>query len=194
MEIFFVEGKLVAPTAQILLISPFKEIWERDATPEKKVGYAEFAYIEFMTSIKKNNPYRGYHGKVKSTKIRSQVVQLEDWEPDVLVQEAIEVIKEFLTEGSEYYRFYISAKLSLQKMEDFFNTFDMTQVNERTGNPIYKPKDITGALKDTLGAMQTLSAVKKHVDEDSYESVKKKAGKKISVFADTDSIPEEEEY
>jgi len=58
--LFTVTEKTVFPNAETLLISPFKDIWERDKTKQKIYALEELAYIEFMTSMKKSNPYRQY--------------------------------------------------------------------------------------------------------------------------------------
>ncbi len=58
--LFKIEGKKVYPNTETLLVSPFKEIWERDKSLDKEKAIQEFAYIEFSTSMLKSNPYREY--------------------------------------------------------------------------------------------------------------------------------------
>ena len=58
--LFQVTDRAVFPNPETLLISPFKDIWERDESTNKTVAIQEFAYIEFMTSMLKSNPYRQY--------------------------------------------------------------------------------------------------------------------------------------
>ena len=45
--LFKVEGKTVYPNDEVLLISPFKEIWERDKSKGKDVARQEFSYIVY---------------------------------------------------------------------------------------------------------------------------------------------------
>ena len=56
--LFQINGRAVFPNAETILISPFKDIWERDLSKNKENAIQEFAYIEFMTSMLKSNPYR----------------------------------------------------------------------------------------------------------------------------------------
>ena len=51
--LFTIESKIVKPYTETLLISPFREIWERDTNAGKFTAIDEFTYIEFMTSVKK---------------------------------------------------------------------------------------------------------------------------------------------
>ena len=50
--LFIVTEKTVFPNTETLLISPFKDIWKRDKTKQKHHALEEFAYIEFMSSMK----------------------------------------------------------------------------------------------------------------------------------------------
>ena len=68
--LFSVEGKIVQPNTETLLVSPFKEIWARDKSKGKENALEEFTYIEFMTSMLKSNPYKGYAPEVKEEVIK----------------------------------------------------------------------------------------------------------------------------
>lgn len=186
--LFEVEGKNVIPTTEILMTPPFKEIWERDRTATKEVAKQEFTYIEFMISMKKTNPYAGYPEEDKPEKIKSEVIHIEGWEPDALVKAGMDKIVELQTNGSTTYTYYIAAKIGAEKMKGFFTTFDMNEVNERTGNPVYKPRDITSALNDTSKVLENLDSLKKKVEEEIFESTKNKGGKEIGHFAKRQSL------
>ena len=58
--LFVVENKLVTPNTETLMVSPFKEIWERDNSDNKNLATKELTFVEFMSSKKKTNPYAGY--------------------------------------------------------------------------------------------------------------------------------------
>lgn len=186
--LFKVEDKVVKPTDEVLQVSPFKEIWERDVSPNKEIAMQEFTYIEFMTSALKTNPYRGYSEDRKSTVIIKDVIHVENWQPDVLVYKGMEKVKEFQKDGSESYSLYLSAIVAKNKLQDFFNTFNMNKVNTKTGAPIYKPKDITAALQDLDKTIISLQSLEKKVEEDLFEAARIKGQKEVSVFADTSII------
>ena len=46
MEIFIVEGLVVRPSAEILTISPFKDIWDNDKSRNKGEAIKQFQYIK----------------------------------------------------------------------------------------------------------------------------------------------------
>jgi len=186
--LFIIEGQKVTPHEETILISPFKEIWERDKSEDKKVAIAELSYIEFMTSMLESNPYKQYTEDRKPEKIKEEVIFMEEWEPDIWVKKSMERIILFQTEGSTNYLYYLAAKKAAEKMRNFFLYVDINERNLKTGNPIYKPKDLTAALNDTERTLNTLKNLEKKVQEELYETIKTKADKKISIFADPSSL------
>jgi len=186
--LFKIENKKVFPNTETLLISPFKEIWERDKSNGKEVAISEFAYIEFMSSILKTNPYREYPEDRKDTLIRKEIIKNDKWKPDELIHQALNKIKLLQTEGSITYNYWMSNKLAIEKMIDFFNNFNLNERNEKTNNPIYKPKDITSAIIDAEKTLSTLNAIKSKVDEEVFSNVKVRKDKIISPFANPDSL------
>ncbi len=187
-HLFIIEEKKVFPNPETLLIYPFKEIWERDKSENKENAISEFGYIEFMGSFRQTNPYRAYPDEVKGNKIRIGLGIDVNWQPDELIEQGIIKIIEFETEASITYSYYMAAKAAAENMRDFFNKVDITEKNFKTGNPIYKPKDITSAIIDTDQVLAKLVAMEKKVKEENMESIKNKADKVISPFADPDNF------
>ena len=186
--LFQVTDRAVFPNAETLLISPFKDIWERDNSTTKEVAIQELTYVEFMTSMLKSNPYRQYPEGKKDEVIREAVIRIENWQPDELIVQAMNTIIRLQQEGSTTYNYYISAKKAAEKMQDFFINVDINERNFKNGNPIWKPGDITRALNDTEKVLQNLKALEKKVEEELYENAKIKGDKEISPFADPSSI------
>lgn len=187
--LFTVESKVVSPTTQVLLIPPFKEIWERDTSTDKRYAIEDFSYIEFMASIQKSNPYSGYAEHQRPEKIIKDVITRENWDQeDPLLVQGIAKLKEFQAEASVTYNYYMAAKSAAEKMQMFFINFSMSDVNLRTGAPIFKPKDITSALNDTSRVLENLNTLREKVDNEVFEEIKKKGQKVVSPFADPSSL------
>jgi hypothetical protein len=187
--LFTVESKVVSPTTQVLLIPPFKEIWERDKSEDKRYAIEDFSYIEFMASIQKSNPYSGYAEHQRPEKIIKDIITREDWDQeDPLLVYGIAKLKEFQAEASVTYNYYMAAKSAAEKMQQFFIGFSMSDVNLRTGAPIFKPKDITSALNDTSRVLENLNTLREKVDNEVFEEIKNKGQKIVSPFADPNSL------
>jgi len=185
--LFEVTGKVVFPTAETLLTTPFKEIWERDKGKDKHKAIKEFTYIEFLTSMKKSNPYRQYSEDLKPIKVKEAIFGEEEWRPDDLVKAGLKKIKEFQKEASTTYSYYISAKKAAEKMKEFFEDVDINERNER-GAPVWKPKDLTSALNDTEKVLANIKSLEKKVEEELFEETKTRSNKQISPFANPESL------
>lgn len=186
--LFQIHGQAVYPNPETLLIHPFNEIWERDKSPKKAYAIQEFAYIEFMSSMMKSNPFREYSEESRESEIRKKIITTLEWQPDDLVIDAINQLKDWQETASITYRYWMSNKAAAEKMIDFFENFDMDERNPKTMSPIYKPRDITSAIADAERMLTTLNTLKKKVDEELFESTKTKGDKTISPFADPNSL------
>lgn len=187
--LFHVSGKIVAPTVEVLLISPFKEIWERDESTVKELAILEFSYMEFMTSQKKTNPFKGYSEGKRRSKLLNDVMP-KNWVADDLIKQGITKIMEFQNEASITLSFFESAKNAADKLKDFFDTFDMNAINPKTLAPLYKPKEISSAINDSAATIRTLATLRQKVEEEIYEEVKVRGKKEIGIFADPNSVPQ----
>lgn len=185
--LFKIEGTMVYPNAETLLIPPFKEIWERDTSKDKWQAMKEFAYMEFMTSQLKSNPYKGYSEKVKEAKILEDIIKDDTWEADDLVNSGIEKILDIQTNGSPSYRSYTIAMEAKNKSEKWLNNFDPDE-RVANGGLVLKPKDISNALLDYGKVAAEMESLKKKVEEELFETVKTRANKVISPFANPNSI------
>lgn len=187
--LFEINEKHVYPNPETLLIEPFKSIWERDKSKDKGNAIEDFTYIEFIVSMKKSNPYRQYEEGVKHEKLVEDIITQEDWQPDNLIVQGIEKLKQYQQEASTTYSYYLAAKTAAEGMRDFFmQPGILLERNEKSGNPVYKPRDITSALNDTERVLANLKALEKKVEEEIYEETKTKGGKQISPFANPNSI------
>ena len=183
MDLFRVEGHLVVPTEHALLIYPYSEIWDRDPDPKKLEAKRQFAYIELNCSYKKSNPYKGFADDVRKTKVL-QAVYREDavsFEEDALIIQGMEIYEELRIEAAPTLQYYLSAKAGAEKMMKWLNDFDMEKKDAR-GNPLYKPREITSALKDSYDVMKTLNAMEEKVNEQLFESIKTRGNKEINHF------------
>lgn len=179
-HLFIVENNVALPNTETLLISPFKEIWDRDKTKNKQIAINEFTFIELMTSKLKTNPYAGHSDDTRFEKLRNSLFT-EDWEPDALIEQAMCKVDEFQREASLTYSYYSSVVEAAEKMKGFFRSFDINAVDAR-GQRVWKPKDITSAMVDTEKVLQNLNSMKEKVEQELFEATKTKANKSINYF------------
>lgn len=181
MNIFIIENNVAKPTTEVLLIPIFYNIWDRDTSSRKSTAIKEFTYIEFMVSPKKTNPYSGYKEDIRGRKIANDIFKGEDYSPDPVVIEAIAWYNNILVEASPSMEFLNAAKNAASKLIDFLNNFDMDERN-RSGAPIYKPKDITSALNDTPATIKSLNDLTEKVQQELFDTTRSRGNKDINPF------------
>jgi hypothetical protein len=188
--LFKIRDRNVYPNEETLLVPPFKKLWERDRTREKLEATKEFAYIEFMTSMLKSNPYRGYKKEKRSETIIKDLMINKNWKPDKLVLEGIKKIETFQKEASPSFSLYEAAIRAKNNLESFLSEIDLNGESNYTdkGNMILKPKDVTSAILDVPKVTESLHELEEKIQEEIFEEVKTRANKEISIFAKMESF------
>lgn len=183
MKIFVLENQVVKPTDEILLVYPFKDIWERDTSKNKEQALREFAYIYFMMDPKKSNPFYGYPEETRRQKLVENLWRKDKSKfiEDELILEAKKIYEEFLYEASVSYSFLKAARRAVREVQDFLENVNL---NERTdkGAMVLKPKDVTSALTDSNNVLSTLNLLEEKVMSELFETVKTKGNKDINPF------------
>lgn len=181
-SLFIVEGSIAKPNPETLLIEPFKTIWERDKDVDKSMAIKEFTYMELMSSKKRSNPYAGYTEEMRKEKLMEMLFsKYPDWKLDSLVEQGMAEIVTFQTEASPTYSYYISVLGATEKMKQFFNDFDINEVNEK-GARVFKPNEIIMAIANTDKLLQNLNSMKEKVEQELFEQSKTRGMKQINPF------------
>ena len=151
MDIFEISGNVVRPTPQILQVKIFKKIWERDKTEKKSTAMQEFAYVEFMVSEKKTNPYKGYSDEIREKKIREGVIHTEEWEPDILIDAAIEWYNEWQEEAAPSMRYYKANLSAVEKTIVYLQDGINYEERNKSGMPVHKFTDVVRGVREADG-------------------------------------------
>lgn len=178
--LFHVNGNFVTPTAEALLIEPFCSIWERDKTTSKEEALRDFAFIEFMVSKKKTNPYKGYSDSERLEKLCA-IYYKGDQDLDPLVEKGMAELVEFQTNGSATYSYLVSLLNIAERIKHYFNTVDIDERDDK-GKPIHTISNITRAIGDIDKVLQTLHTAQEKVEQELYETTKTRGNKEINPF------------
>lgn len=176
--LFSIENLVCKPKAEILLVSPFKEIWDRDKGKTKERALKDLSVIEMYTSKLRSNPFCGYDDDERLARVTKEYygnsVGIDKL--DSLVVEGIRKLEEIQSTGSPTYSYYMSQLKAVEKLKRFFLEFDMNERNEK-GALIYKPKEITSALADADKIMQNLTGLRDKVEQELFTVMKNRAGR-----------------
>ena len=178
---FIIEDGFVKVSPEALLIEPVKVLWEKDKTKRKEVALLQIAYVVFMLSPKKNNPFYGFKEEERESRIMKNLKIKKDFIQEEDVVKFYDFYKDYLRESSPTLRYYESALAAAKTVQDFLGTVDLNK-KTKTGTPLYKPVDITRALKDTEEVVQNLFNLKDRVEQELSESGKTVRNRQINPF------------
>jgi hypothetical protein len=169
--LFIIEGNKVMPNPELIMLEPFRIIWD---TFQKELALDVIGYCYFMVSYSTRNPFVGYEPELKSGQILSSLPsgpEIQQLMADGLdLKPAMILLDELQEEASHSMRFYKAALAGTEKMISFFNTFDLSAVSSKTGLPLYKPADITRALKETSEVLKTLQGLRDKVMQETLDA------------------------
>ena len=182
MNLFVIEDGVVKPTQEALVIPAVKFLRDRDKSEKKERATLEYAYVEFFCSKKKTNVYAGYiDDAVRSFKIIEGLFKKVTWKPDKAVKKVIDIYLEFQYKASPTLSFYESALVGLQKLQDYYNTIDMTLVT-RGGALVNKPSDVARGLSATASLLTEFTSLREKVEQELLSNTKTKGNRTINHF------------
>ncbi len=176
------ETQRVVIDPPILLIEPYKEIWERDKTEKKYKAYDDFTFIHFMTSPLKSNPFLELNGEEKAASINKDVFNnnYKNYK-DEKVLKAIELREKWLWDNSFTYSFYKNGIELAKKLRDNLKTINPNETTNN-GSLRLKPADIMRALKELPDTIEQLKKQSLTVFEEYKVAKRNTNNKQINHF------------
>jgi hypothetical protein len=185
MDLFEVVNGTAIPSTHALIIEPFKTIWIRDVDIQHHAqAIKEFTFIELLCSMKKSNPYSGYAEDIRAKKVANNIwPEIVDYMPDPVMISAINTYQALQEEASPTLGLVLSAQQAIHKLKNFLNMVDMAE-RTKSGGPVFKPVDITNAIKSMPEAINSLEKLENKVQQELFDSTKTRSDREIGFFED----------
>jgi hypothetical protein len=168
MRIIEINNATVTLHEACLLVPEFKVVYEKY---KKDNGIQAFKYIYLFADY--NSPYRAYDEEQKIAALEKDLeISLT---PEL--KSAIEKYKEL--NYTFNMRYLQDALHAANQTRAYFRNVDYALLDSR-GNPVYKVKEVTDALKNTLQVITTLEGLKEKVESENVAQNKVRAGAKIN--------------
>lgn len=181
-KLFIIENNVCKPREEVLLITPFKEIWDADKSLHKDVAIKQFSFMELYASKTSTNPYAEYTDEQRLKELSKIYLGKEynDYNelPTNLIQ-GIYLIEKFQEEGSASMRLYKGLLTSIDRLIDFLNDINPNERN-MSGGLVIKPVDILNNVAKANDAYVSLESLKKKIEQEMAESSRTKGGKSIN--------------
>ena len=179
MKLFELVAQQPLITTEALLIPAFKKVWDIDKSKDKGQAIKELAYVYLTTDYK--SIYSNFPTDIKIDTVTKDLFNGK-FTPSKEVQEAIKKYEEL--QDTFNMRFLKSAKAAAEKTMGYFESIDYTERDVK-GNLVYKVKEVTGALKDCAGVIETLDKlIEKVSKEQKLKESRTRGGGEGSFFED----------
>lgn len=158
------------PVPELVEILEFKALINRDKGRKKDYrgskklrATRELAYIYHC--VHHDSPYANEHFDVREEKVREDVFQNEEWEPDELVDSAMEKYRKLLTTPAV--SMLNAGMKAAQKLTDFFENVDLTTLDKHE-RPVYSAKDLVANLGNLGKVVEGLKKLREQVQNETF--------------------------
>lgn len=181
MDLFAVTNGKAMPSVHALIIEPFKTIWKEDTDPTKGNAIRDFTFIELCCSPKKTNPYVGYDEEQRYQILKEELYGDPAY---VLSNNVLDGIIKYEQLLDNYSPTLSLLKAALDGAEKFKTQMKKLNLDARTnsGAAVYKPRDITNAMKDLPQLAKDIEALREKVFKELLEEGKTRSNRTIGYF------------
>jgi len=160
-------------SAETLLVPEFKVLWDRDQVASIKL----LKFIWFYCDTK--SPCSTFEASLRlSESILNSELEV-DYTPD---REVLQAIAKYESYDSIATRMLKSTYRACNELINYFNTVDLTQLDPRSGKPIYSAKELQGNIKQTADLLSGLRKLEEQVRSEQLNQATMRGGGEIGTY------------
>lgn len=163
---------------EALLVRPIRELFQKDKSRKKEEFWKQLSFLWFMCDPRSTYQYITDESE-RAREVKTQEGFDEDWEPSVLLEEAMEVYRrQTVTTASLLLE---GMRKGIENVRKFLADVDLFAVDEKTQKPLYQVSTITSALKQVPELARALVEAEKALAKDfaTEESARGNAAKAV---------------
>ena len=177
MRLIQVENFELTVAPEALLIKPIRRLWNADRTGRKESFYQQMSYLYYMTDPRSTYSYI-MDEEERSKAIIQQEGLPNDFKPSDFLKEAMEVYKKHTITVSQ--KLLQDALVAANTVGTFLREVDLTE-EDRNGKPKYQVSQITAALKNLEGIVNTIQTLQKKVEQEIVDNGKARGTQELTV-------------
>lgn len=163
MNLFELDNNVVKFSPQALALKPFRDLWTRDRTKNKRTAVGELSLLYFVVDYRSTINY--IVDEDSRMKEALQYLDLPDnWKPDAKFEKAKQLYKELQkTPALEHLE---SLRVGLDKVNKYCLNVDLDERDEKFGKPIHNPKTIQQMARDAEKTLESLQKIEHRVKKE----------------------------
>lgn len=179
MRLLKYEGYKVVVDPEILVLKPFKKLWERDKSKSKDKALLEIAFIYFMSDPRSDYQYITDEDNRKKM-IKEGEGLPTNWEPDKVVNEAMEFYKSFKPASALLLE---DTRVAVDKLRSLLRDIDLGALDDK-GKPIYTLNTITATIKQIPSLVKDLNEAEEAIAKEIAQSNKVRGSQEKAMYED----------
>ena len=177
MKLIQIENYELQVAPEALLIRPIRRIWNADRSERKEKFYQQMSYLYFMVDPRSTYSYIIDEGEREQAIIQQEGLP-DDFKPSQFLEEAMEVYKKHTITVSQ--KLLNDALVAADTVGSFLRTVDLTEEDDK-GRPKYQVSQITAALKNLEGIINTIQTLQKKVEQEIVDNGKARGTQELTV-------------
>lgn len=179
MKLFKYEGYKITISEEALILKPFKKIWDRDKTINKDKANMELGFIYFYCDPRSDYQYLTDEEERKAA-IKEGEGLPDKWEPDKLVNEAIEFYNSFKPASALLLE---DTRFAIDKLRKLLREIDLKETDDK-GKPIYTLNTITATIKQIPSLVKDLDEAEKTLASEMRNAGRMRGQGEKTIFED----------
>jgi len=180
MNLFEMHEGMLIVSPEILGLKVFKKIYDRDKSKAKTKAFEELSYVYFFADFKSDFSDIVDEEERKQSIIEA-VITDQKWEPDGLIEEAIDLYLE--RSNTVTSAMLDDAKSAVKKISKFLRNIDLNERDDK-GKLVHNASQIAKTVGDMSNIVENVSALEQKVKKELEEESNMAGGHKKSLFED----------
>ena len=177
MRLINVENYELTVAPEALLIRPIRRLWNQDRSERKEKFYQQMSYLYFFTDPRSTYSYILNEEEKKQAIIEQEGLP-SNFKPSSFLLEAMEIYKKHTITVSQ--KLLSDALVAADTVGTFLRTVDLTEEDDK-GRPKYQVSQITAALKNLEGIINTIQTLQKKVELEIADNGKARGSQELTV-------------
>lgn len=181
IKLFKFESYNVTIEPEVLLLAPFKKLWDRDKSKDKSMAMQELAYIYFMGDPRSDYQYI-IDEEERTKSIKEGQGMPTKWKPDKAVKDALAFYNSFKPASAGLLE---DTRVAVNKLRQLLRDIDLEEKDDK-GKPVYTLNTITATIKQIPGLVKDLDAAERTLAKDILAEARARGSQSKGAFEDED--------
>ena len=163
---------------EAFLVRPIRRLFNADRSERKEQFWKQMSFMYFMV-----NPASSYSYILDMDERAAEIIKQEglpdDFRPNEMLKEAMEVYRKMTITPTQ--KLLESSLIAADTVSKFLRNPDILTEEDDKGKPKHTVSEITKALKDVEGIINSLQSQQKKVEQELEESGKTRGSQELTI-------------